>query len=365
MNLFGGFPPSGNSPFIYIDPGPEFARENLSTKDVKPWQIGTMNEISIKPDERDARESAERGSGESFRETCPECSGRIVHDEEHGEVSCADCGIVLDEDALDRGPEWRAYDDDETTERSRIGAPTTHLMHDKGLSTMIGWQDKDARGNPVPSNQRAQLQRLRTWDERFRTKNAQERNLKQALGEIDRMASALGLPQSCREIAGVLYRRSVEEELLIGRSIEGMATACLYAAARQYGTPRTLVEFTTVSRVEKLPIQRAYRYVSRELGLEIEPTDPVAYVPQFASTLEVSDEAERVARDLLTTAKAHGIYSGKSPAGLAASALYAATHLTNEGITQATVSDAAHVSKVTIRNRYQELLEVQDGQLGG
>ena len=323
-----------------------------------------MNEIPVTKDDPGTHESVNRKLEDSSRDTCPECSGRIVYDGQHGEVTCADCGIVLHDDAIDRGPEWRAYDDDETTERSRVGAPTTHLMHDKGLSTTIGWQDKDARGKPVPSNQRAQLQRLRTWDERFRTKNAQERNLKQALGEIDRMASALGLPQSCREIAGVLYRRAVEEELLLGRSIEGMATACLYAAARQHGAPRRLVEFTTVSRVEKLRIQRAYRYLSRELGLEIEPTDPVEYVPQFASTLEVSDEAERVARDLLATARAHGVYSGKSPAGLAASALYAATHLTNEGLTQATVSDAAHVSKVTIRNRYQELLEVQDGQLG-
>ena len=221
-----------------------------------------MNEIPVTKDDPSTHESVDRALEDSSRDTCPECSGRIVHDGQHGELTCADCGIVLHDDAIDRGPEWRAYDDDETTERSRIGAPTTHLMHDKGLSTTIGWQDKDARGKPIPSNQRAQLQRLRTWDERFRTKNAQERNLKQALGEINRMASALGLPTSCRETAGMLYRRAVEEELLIGRSIEGMATACLYAAARQHGTPRTLVEFTTVSRVEKLPIQRAYRYLS-------------------------------------------------------------------------------------------------------
>jgi transcription initiation factor TFIIB len=324
-----------------------------------------MNEITLQRDESGRLcKSQQSVSGESVRETCPECGGRSAHDEEHGEVTCRECGIVLDEDVIDHGPEWRAYDGDETSERSRVGAPTTNLMHDKGLSTTIGWQDKDARGNPVPASKRARLQRLRTWDERFRAKNAQERNLKQALGEIERMASALALSNLCRETAGVLYRRAVEEELLPGRSIEGMATACLYAAARQHGTPRTLVEFTTVSRVEKLPIQRTYRYLSRELGLEIGPTDPTQYVRQFASALDVSDEAERLARDLLETAKAEGAHSGKSPAGLAAAALYAATHLTNEALTQETVSETAHVSKVTIRNRYQELLEVRDGLQG-
>lgn len=289
---------------------------------------------------------------------CPECDGPVIQDDEHGEITCEDCGLVLDTDVVDHGPDWRAYDSKERDEKSRIGAPTTQLMHDKGLSTMIGWRDRDAYGHAISEQKRAQLQRLRQWDERFRTKDAYERNLKQAFGEIRRMASALGLPDSIRETAGVLYRRAVEDDLLPGRSIEGMATASLYTAARQHSTPRTLAEFETVSRVERLRIQRAYRYLSRELGLRMEPVDPLQYVPQFASELNVSDEATRRARDLLTTAKTQGVHSGRSPAGLAAGAIYAATRLTNEQVTQETVRSATHVSRMTIRDRYQELLEI-------
>jgi len=80
-------------------------------------------------------------------------------------------------------------------------------MHDQGLSTNIGWQDKDAYGRALSSRQRQKMQRLRTWNERFRTRDSKERNLKQALGEIDRMASALGLPENVRETASVIYRR--------------------------------------------------------------------------------------------------------------------------------------------------------------
>ncbi|AAV44623.1 MULTISPECIES: transcription initiation factor IIB [Halobacteriales] len=289
---------------------------------------------------------------------CPECQGHITRTSDSGEATCESCGLVFEDNPIDHGPEWRAFTSEERDEKSRVGAPTTQLMHDKGLSTTIGWQDKDAYGQAVSGRKRAQLQRLRTWDERFRTKDAHERNLKQALGEISRMASALGLPESVRETAGVLYRRAVEQNLLPGRSIEGMSTASLYAAARQHGMPRPLTEFADVSRVEKIRIQRAYRYLSRELGLEIEPEDPMQYIPQFASSLDVSDEAERRSRELLEVATDNAVHSGKSPAGLAAAALYAATHLTNEQLTQETVSEVAHVSRVTIRNRYQELLEV-------
>lgn len=318
-------------------------------------------------DSRTPRQKERPTDGEQLTDTsresrnvCPECGGTVLPDEEHGETTCDDCGLILQENALDRGPEWRSFDNSNRDEKSRVGAPVTPLMHDKGLSTTISWQDRDAAGSQLSASKRKQLSRLRTWDERFRTKTARERNLKQAFGEIDRMASALGLSEPCRETAGVLYRRALEADLLPGRSIEGMATASLYAAAREHGTPRTLAEFATVSRVERIRIQRAYRYLSGELDLQIEHARPSQYLPQFASQLDVSDEAIHVARDLLDAGREQGVFSGKSPAGLAAAAVYAASRLTNERLTQQTVSDATNVSKVTVRNRYQELLEAQE-----
>ncbi len=290
---------------------------------------------------------------------CPECGGNVVADDEHGETVCTSCGLVIEEDSVDRGPEWRAFDAKEKDEKSRVGAPTTNMMHDKGLSTNIDWRDKDAYGNALSGKQRKKMQRLRKWNERFRTRDSKERNLKQALGEIDRMASALGLPENVRETASVIYRRALDENLLPGRSIEGVSTASVYAAARQAGVPRSLDEITEVSRVEKSEIARTYRYVVRELGLEVQPADPESYVPRFASSLELSEEAERRARELLQNAKEQGVHSGKSPVGLAAAAVYAAALLTNEKTTQAAVSEVADISEVTIRNRYHELLEAE------
>ncbi|PSQ04037.1 transcription initiation factor IIB 2 [Halobacteriales archaeon QS_6_71_20] len=314
-------------------------------------------------DERSRRETTEsetESDSERERVECPECGGKLVNDSERGETVCRDCGLVVEEDEIDHGPEWRAFDSKEKDQKSRVGAPTTNMMHDKGLSTNIGWQDKDAYGNQLSGRQREKMQRLRTWNERFRTRDSKERNLKQALGEIDRMASALGLPDNVRETASVIYRRALDEDLLPGRSIEGVSTSSLYAAARQAGTPRSLDEIANVSRVEKDEIARTYRYVVRELKLEIQPADPESYVPRFASDLDLSDESERRARQLLQTAKEEGVHSGKSPVGLAAAAVYAASLLTNEKVTQSEVSEVANISEVTIRNRYHELLEAEE-----
>ncbi len=329
------------------------------TREPRVTDVISMTKTTIRS-YTDETESDEETTRVNVDEQCPECGGHVVSDTEHAETVCEDCGLVVEEDEIDRGPEWRAFDAAEKDQKSRVGAPTTNMMHDQGLSTNIGWQDKDAYGRALSSRQRQKMQRLRTWNERFRTRDSKERNLKQALGEIDRMASALGLPENVRETASVIYRRALEEDLLPGRSIEGVATASLYAAARQASTPRSLDEISAVSRVDKMELTRTYRYIIRELGLEVKPADPEQYVPRFVSDLDLSDETERMARELLESARQQGVHSGKSPVGLAAAAVYAAALLTNEKVTQNAVSDVASISEVTIRNRYKELLEASD-----
>ena len=318
-----------------------------------------MIETGTVANERTGETTATQEADEAT--TCPECGGHLVNDASHGETVCEECGLVVDEGEIDPGPEWRAFDAAQRDKKSRVGAPTTELMHDKGLSTNIGWQDKDAYGNALSSRQREKMQRLRTWNERFRTQDSKDRNLKQALGEIDRMASALGLPENVRETASVIYRRALDEGLLPGRSIEGVATAALYGAARQARNPRSLDEIKAVCRVEKTEVARTYRYVMRELNLEIQPADPESYVPRFVSELELSDEVERRARELLTAGKQQGVHSGKSPVGLAAASIYAGALLVNATVTQAAVAEVADTSEVTIRNRYKELLEASEG----
>ena len=317
-----------------------------------------MSDTGIRTYTEESRtETAEETESAEDVATCPECDARLQADSEHGETVCTECGLVVEEDEIDRGPEWRAFDSAEKDQKSRVGAPTTNMMHDKGLSTNIGWQDKDAYGNQLSNRQRRKMQRLRTWNERFRTRDSKERNLKQALGEIERMASALGLTENVRETASVIYRRALSENLLPGRSIEGVATAALYAAARQAGVPRSLDEVERVSRVDKMELTRTYRYIIRELNLEVKPADPESYVPRFISDLELSDEIERRARELIEAARNAGVLSGKPPVGLAAAAVYAAALLCNQKVTQNEVSEVADISEVTIRNRSKELLD--------
>jgi transcription initiation factor TFIIB len=265
--------------------------------------------------------------------------------------------MVVEDGCIDHGPEWHVYESDDRSQ-TRVGAPATTLICDNGLSTRIGHSNRDSNGNTLAQRKQYRMNRLRKWNQRYRLRGSRDRNLSQALGEIERMAAALGLPESTQETASVIYRRALDEELLPGRSIEGMATASLYAAARHERLPRTPDEFDTVSRVERRRITRAFRYLSNELDLATEPADAVQYLPRLAADLDLEEGTIQRARRLLDRATERNIHSGKSPSGLAAAAVYAASKLTGQEVTQQDLSDSATVTKLTIRNRYPELLDL-------
>jgi transcription initiation factor TFIIB len=353
----------------YYDGGPNRISKNGSMPSI-PIQL-RIRENSTMMKLSDQRQSAQQDrsdqqvtsatTSQNERMECPECGGSTVRrNHERGERSCTQCGLVLEESVLDTGPEWRAFTASEREEKSRVGAPVTQTFHDKGLTTSISWQNKDGHGRRLSPKRRKKMNRLRTWQERSRTATNSERNLQFALSEIDRMASALGVPRSMREVASVLYRRALNEDLIRGRSIEGIATAMLYVACRQEGFPRSLDELTEVARVERPEIARTYRYVSRELSLGLEPADPRQYIPRFCSDLDLSEEIQSKAIDITTTTAKEGLLSGKSPTGYAAASIYTASLLCEENITQDDIANVAQVTEVTIRKRYQEQLEAMN-----
>ena len=225
---------------------------------------------------------------------------------------------------------------------------------------MIDWRNRDSYGRSISSKNRAQLYRLRKWQRRIRVSNATERNLAFALSELDRMASALGLSRNVRETAAVVYRKAVDKNLIRGRSIEGVAAAALYAACRQCSVPRTLDEIAEVSRVSRKEIGRTYRFISRELNLQLTPTSPIDYVPRFCSGLKLKGEVQSKAVEILRQAAEKELTSGRGPTGVAAAAIYIASVICGDRRTQREVADVAGVTEVTIRNRYKELAEELD-----
>ncbi|MHA1792051.1 MAG: transcription initiation factor IIB [Promethearchaeota archaeon] len=289
---------------------------------------------------------------------CPECGSTQIHlDTSRGESICQVCGLVVEEKSIDTGPEWRAFDSIEEKARARTGSPSTLTVHDKGLSTMIDWRDRDAHGNKLDPNMRAKIYRIRKWQVRTRVHSSIDRNLAQAMSELDRLSSQLSIPRSIKEAAAMIYRKSIDKKLIRGRSIEAMIGASIYAACRSRKVPRTLDEIARFSRIKKKELGRCYRLILRELKIKNPISSPIDFITRFGTDLNISGVAQRRAINILKRAKVHGLTVGKDPTGLAAAALYIASLQEGERRTQREIAEVAHVTEVTVRNRYKELAQ--------
>jgi len=286
-----------------------------------------------------------------FGPKCPSCGDKkMVTDQNTGELFCGKCGLVVTDKIADTGAEWRSFANDENN-RTRVGAGTSLTMHDMGLSTVIGAANKDATGKPLSASVKSSIERLRTWDSRSQANSSAERNLRQALNEMDKLKDKLALTSAVIEKAAYIYRKAMEKKLVRGRSIHGLVAACLYASCRNTETPRTLDDIANGINIRKKDVARCYRLIYRELELKMPVVDPVKGVSRIASIAELGEKTKRKAIIILNEARRTGLTAGKDPMGIAAAALYIACISTGETKSQKQISIASGVTEVTIRNR--------------
>lgn len=296
--------------------------------------------VQIRPNERTT--SIER---------CPECGSRIRMAEQ--ETYCPDCGLVVFEDRLDRGPEWRWFEEN-GSDPERVGAPLTVGRHDWGLSTEIGF-GSDWNGTDPPG-----FDRLRRQHQRSRFPSKADRNLADAFGQISRIASALDLSSRVRDRASTIYREVQRSGLLVGRSIDTLTTASVYAACRSSGVIRTLDEVTEVAHCSRAELEAGYRLLNRELDLGVPVVDLGGYVSRVLSGVDAIEVVSVRAFALAKRAEAVGISNGRHPGGLAAACVYVAGHEHGQLYSQAVVAEAAGVTTTTVRKRWYELRALID-----
>ncbi len=288
--------------------------------------------------------------------SCMRCGkNSMLTDDTTGEQFCSKCGYVVSEKTQESGPEWRSFQKDGGADPARTGAPSSLLMHDMGLSTVINPLNKDASGKPLSTSMKSTIERLRTWDNRSQVHEPVDRNLRQALGELTRLKDKIAISANVLEKAAYIYRKALEKKLVRGRSISAMIAASLYAACRDTATPRTLKDVADAANVKRKDIARCYRLLHYELELKMPVVDSVQCIARISSKLDITEKTKRFAIKVLKEAQEREESAGKDPMGLAASALYLSCVHNGASVTQRDIAEAAGVTEVTIRNRYKGL----------
>ncbi len=272
----------------------------------------------------------------------------VITDSDRGEVFCGGCGLVLVQNLDDTTNENRSYSSEEFMKNARTGPGASLTMFDKGLSTVIG-ADKDSSGKSLPSKTKYEFNRLRTWDQR--SKSRKTSSLSKAFTLLHGMKTKIGVPDNVVENAAYIYRKAVGAKLTRGRTMASLISASLYAACRQNNIPRTLDDIADAGNVERRILSRDLRTIIKKLGLNLNQYDTTSFIAKISNNMNLSEKTKRDAFEILKKCEDQKITAGKHPVAQAAASLYISSILNGEKISQKKFSNESGVSDVTIRNR--------------
>jgi transcription initiation factor TFIIB len=264
---------------------------------------------------------------------------------------CHHCGTVHGPVIVD-APR-RAFTQQEIDER-RSSEP---VFTDFGPRTIVPKSGVDIGGASLSPKQRQKYWRLSKIQRSVTT--TFERNLSIAQPKLLNEASTLGLPRTVTEEGLRLYKKAVRAKLTMGRSIDSLVAASLYAAVKIHGLPRTLNEISKVTQIPVKNIAKSYRllaqYITESTPKEVSDIK-TQYIVRFAEDLKLSPAVQRRAIELLNLAEKSGmVLTGKNPKGLASAALYTAAKELGEPRSQFEISKISAVSEVTLRNRAKQI----------
>jgi len=286
--------------------------------------------------------------------SCPLCkSTNLVEDPKTGELICEHCGLVVVEKGYSLEQDWRAFTLTEREQRSRTGYMLSNTIYDHGLSTTFN-SDIDAKGKRLDPETQNMMVRLKKQDQRAKVNLSSERNLKIALSEMSRACNELHLPDHVHEKAAQIYRLTLKEDLVRGRSIDGFVAASILAACRKNRIPRSIMDISKAMSLPERSVKFHYRLLLKEFNMKMPIDRPTKFISSLSSKLNLSGEVEQYSVRLMEKARENNLIVGKNPRGVAAAVLYLACQETGTKITQSEVARAAKTSEVTMRKRFKE-----------
>jgi transcription initiation factor TFIIB len=233
--------------------------------------------------------------------------------------------------------------------------PESLAVHNKGLSTLIGIGDTDARGKALEPSQKNSMQRLRTWNNRAQLNDSISRNLEKALKLLNNFGDKLYLSQAVIEGAAYIYRKAAIKKLAKGRSTLGLVGAALYAACRETETPKTITDIANACNITTKDIMSHYKLILKELSLQMPVLHGPDYVTLICNRLQMSEKTKREALRIFSMAQKCRISIGKNPRALAGSIIYLASQNCNEFLRQVEICQVAEISTVSLRKRCKEI----------
>jgi transcription initiation factor TFIIB len=184
------------------------------------------------------------------------------------------------------------------------------------------------------------------------------RNLKNAFSILNSIKDKLSLNDPLIEKSAYYYRKALDKRIIKGRSIRAMVVASIYAACREFNTPRSIEEIAQTANTDIIFSGKCYRLLLRHLKLHFPTVDSKMCLAKIANKSAVSEKSYRRALQMMNVIKADPLSLGKDPKALAVAVLYAACLREHEKVSQTQIALAGETSIVTLRKRFLDVEKI-------
>jgi transcription initiation factor TFIIB len=230
----------------------------------------------------------------------------VIFDYNTGELVCTQCGAVLAEDDIETQTTIQATTTNEdvryarTKQQSAINdgrsvyvdkISESRLNNRYGLSTMIYSNDiyltnKNTKLSAEQQNNAFRLQKINSKIGRMSRRkrkegmrsDRQEYTVIKGSNILYDLKSKVNLSNAVTERSVYYFKQTLNRNLVKGRTIQGMAIACLYIATKEMGLPHTvedlvapllLLDITQYQKSKLALIKKYYRVIVKELDIKL------------------------------------------------------------------------------------------------
>lgn len=280
---------------------------------------------------------------------CPSCgSSAVLQDHFRAENICTRCGLIIVEKIPEAEPEWR-YEPGKDTGRADTGAGIDITQHDLGLGTRLG------TGGDLSPSWRARLRRLQMWQDRSRASTYEEKSLREALIDLDKLCEDFAIPKGVKSEISLLYRKVKAGRLALGRNTWQVLAALALITCRSRGIPRTegemvraLIKHTNMQ--EKIALRGLRQLVKlfiEKMKLSMPRLRPDDLLDRFASKINLPRQTIARAQKICNMLP-EKLKSAKPPTLLAATVLYVAAKETGIDMTMRKIAETLNVGVSSI-----------------
>ncbi len=303
---------------------------------------------------------------------CPYCGcPKIVFDYRNGQVVCTQCGSIIAERIPDiTRPEYRVYTPEEAEEKERL-YKTDIKYPNQGL----GQDEIDIAKVSQNTKMRSVLERISIIHQRLRVTST-ERNVVTLHRYVKSVIQKLGLPHSLLDDVIHMYRhiaKAVKEGKIPERKkrmyrLRELAAALLYIACKNRGLGfriKEILEEFDIDRRRLARILTEIRPALTNIGIPIQTsvineTEIRRYIATVLEKLNIPSELRpsimKLAWNIIDACRRTRLTNGKNKYAITAAAIYISVNVINAKRKQKEVANATGSSDVTIRQRYQEIL---------